>query len=235
MLVTKPEPVPYAPAALTGSTAKSDLAQACPFYNPKTPLCCGADTAAVMAANFQSLDAVFFSDCPICATNLKYMWCEYACNPMSNYFLKFLGYEDSWGTNMTKVEFNIESDYACGLFQSCEQESFIAVADISSSIAFLDFLGINGQNTSLTIITFNLTTDLEYPYTLNGSATPCDEVIGEDGILNSYSDIKNSTCSFCAAVCQAPPVDGKIYLFDGFNGSLVMYCYIGFASFTVLY
>ena len=69
---------------------------------------------------------------------------------------------------MTEVNFNIDSTYACGLFISFQQESFISIAGISSSIAFLDFLGVNGQNTSLSIITFNLTTDLEYPYTLQG-------------------------------------------------------------------
>ena len=109
------------------------------------------------------------------------------------------------------------------------------MADISSSIAFLDFLGVNGQNTSLTIITFNLTTDLEYPYTLTGTATPCDFPVASDGILNGYTDILNSTCSYCAAVCEAPPVSSKIGLFDGFNGSLVMYCYIGFIVFTILF
>jgi len=136
---------------------------------------------------------------------------------------------------MTEVIFNIETDYACELFQSCKQESFIAVAGISSSIAFLDFLGVNGQNTSMTITTFNLTEGVEYPQTLNGSAYPCDYAVHEDGILNKYSDIKNSTCSFCAAVCEAPAVSSKIGLFDGFNGSLVLYTYIGFIGFTVLF
>jgi Niemann-Pick C1 N terminus len=131
-----------------------------------------------MNANFQSLDAVFFSDCPICAVNLKTMWCEYACNPLKIDFRKcaplqtnplvveYLGQAYSGGVLMSEVNFNIDSDYACGLFTSCKQESFIAIAGISSSIAFLDFLGVNGQNTSLSIITFNLTTDLSYPQTL---------------------------------------------------------------------
>lgn len=109
------------------------------------------------------------------------------------------------------------------------------MAGISSSIAFLDFLGVNGQNTSMTITTFNLTEGVEYPHTLNGSAYPCDYPVHEDGILNKYSDIKNSTCSFCAAVCAAPEVSSKIGLFDGFNGSLVLFTYIGFISFTILF
>jgi hypothetical protein len=80
--------------------------------------------------------------------------------------VEYLGQAYSGGVLMSEVNFNIDSDYACGLFTSCKQESFIAIAGISSSIAFLDFLGVNGQNTSLSIITFNLTTDLSYPQTL---------------------------------------------------------------------
>lgn len=45
----------------------------------------------------------------------------------------------------------------------------------------------------------------------------------------------NSTCSFCAAVCAAPSVDSTIGLFDGFNGKLVGYSYLGFVIFTILY
>jgi len=80
-----------------------------------------------------------------------------------------------------------------------------------------------------------LTTDLEYPETLNGTATACEAPVASDGILNSYENIVNSTCSYCAAICEAPLVDAKIGLFDGFNGKLVLYCYIGFASFTLVY
>lgn len=90
MNVLPPTPTPFAPAPITTTTGKSNLAAACPFLNPATPLCCGDDNAAIMKANYQSLDAVFFSDCPICATNLKYMWCEYACNPLKADFCKLL-------------------------------------------------------------------------------------------------------------------------------------------------
>lgn len=42
-----------------------------------------------VAYNFDALDAVFFDACPICATNLKTMWCEYACNPDKANFSKY--------------------------------------------------------------------------------------------------------------------------------------------------
>jgi hypothetical protein len=78
----------------------------------------------------------------------------------------YLGSTISSGKQMAEVNFNIDAAYSCEIFQSCKQESFIAQAGISSSLAFLDFLGVNGQNQSLTIITFNQTVAESYPNTL---------------------------------------------------------------------
>jgi len=73
-----------------------------------------------MQANFQALDAVFATDNPICAVNLKKMWCEYACNAEKT---NFLTYTNSTAVNTTdglvdyaNVNFNIDSDYACDIF-----------------------------------------------------------------------------------------------------------------------
>jgi hypothetical protein len=83
-----------------------------------------------MQANFQALDAVFATDNPICAVNLKKMWCEYACNAEK---INFESYTGSTPVNTTEgiveyanVNFNIDSDYACQIFQSCKQVGFIA-------------------------------------------------------------------------------------------------------------
>lgn len=95
---------------------------------------------------------------------------------------------------------------------------FIAQAGISSSLAFLDFLGVNGQNQSLSIITFNLTTDVNETGSLQGSAYGCDyDVNSHNNTLEGYTGVINSTCSYCADVCVAPNVDTKIAFFDGFN------------------
>ena len=40
------------------------------------------------AASFAQLDGVFLKDCPICAVNLKIMWCSYACNSQKGTFSK---------------------------------------------------------------------------------------------------------------------------------------------------
>ena len=56
----------------------------------------------------------------------------------------YLGSTVSGGKDMAEVNFNIDSGYSCDIFTSCKQESFSAQAGISSSLAFLDFLGVNG-------------------------------------------------------------------------------------------
>lgn len=43
----------------------------------------------ILDANFIQIDTVFGLDCPICAVNLKRMWCEYSCSPNKANFGKF--------------------------------------------------------------------------------------------------------------------------------------------------
>ncbi len=56
----------------------------------------------------------------------------------------FTGYTENFGTTYALVNFQLDTDYACEIFQSCEKEPFIAQSDITSSLAFMDFLGVNG-------------------------------------------------------------------------------------------
>ena len=69
-----------------------------------------------------------------------------------------LGTKTTAGQLYRLVGFSIDSDYACGVFTSCKKVSYIAQAGISSSISFLDFMGVNGQDYSLSVITFSLGT-----------------------------------------------------------------------------
>jgi len=149
------------------------LSDPCPFLNQTEIYCCQDQNAKVMSSNYQALDAVFTSDCPICGVNLKKMWCEYACNKNTSSFLNYTGSKTVGDQTMAKINFKIDSDYACDIYTSCKQVGLIAQAGISSAIAFLDFLGVNGQNQSLSIITFDLTKDVKAPYTLTGNATKC--------------------------------------------------------------
>ena len=81
----------------------------------------------------------------------------------------------------------------------------------------------------MSIITFNLTEGLDETGALQGSAYGCDyDVNAQDNVLEGYTGVINSTCSYCADVCVAPDVDTKIGFFDGFNFKLWSLSYLVF-------
>jgi hypothetical protein len=75
---------------------------------------CGSYQA--LAYNFASLDAVFFEECPICAINMKAMWCSFACNPEQASFMNLTGYETFWNQNYAVITYSMTPDYACEVF-----------------------------------------------------------------------------------------------------------------------
>ena len=136
------------------------------------------------------------------------------------------------------VGFSVDSDYACGIFTSCKKVSYIAQAGISSSIAFLDFMGTNGQDYSLSVITFTLVKDDPStsltPYN-TGDPYDCAIDVPSTGELNGYTSITNSTCSYCDAACEAPAVNDDIALLDGLSWKMVGWSYVGFIIFTIVF
>ena len=133
------------------------------------------------------------------------------------------------------VGFTLDSDYACGIFTSCKKVSYIAQAGISSSLAFLDFMGTNGQDYSLSVITFSLANN-GTGLMPRSSAEPYD--CGMDtgnGTVNGYTNTTNSTCSYCDAACEAPAVNDDIAFLDGLNWVLVGSSYAGFIAFTIIF
>ena len=136
------------------------------------------------------------------------------------------------------VGFSVDSDYACGIFTSCKKVSYIAQAGISSSIAFLDFMGTNGQDYSLSVITFTLVKDdpstALTPYN-TGDPYDCGIQVPSTGLLNGYPSITNSTCSYCDAACEAPAVNDDIALLDGLSWKMVGWSYVGFIIFTIVF
>lgn len=192
-----------------------------------------------MQYNYDQLDAVFANDCPICAVNLKRMWCEYACNPNKGNWLFWHDDVTLDGQEYTNVQVQIDSDYACGIFQSCAKESYIAQAGITSAIAFLDFMGSNGAPYSLSFINFTLVTNSTLDNALQGMEDeawwPCDFPVPEDATLLGYDNIYNTTCSFCDAACTPPIVDDSIGFLDGLSWKLVGWNYFAFVVFTILF
>ena len=133
------------------------------------------------------------------------------------------------------MQVNIDADYACTVYSSCKGTSFIAAAGVSSSIAFLNFLGYNGALYSLSFITFVTTNTTEKPGFLDSEALPCQDDVDADGILYGYTGTTNSSCSFCQKACPPPLVNDDIGFLDGFSWKVVGYSYLGFIVFTILF
>ena len=160
------------------------------------------DNVAILADNFGKIDAVFGGEVPICGVNMKHLWCEYTCNPNKGNYVNATGYAtQEWtGTRLTQVTFSVDENTACTLFQICKMVSLIAQASIQSSLSFLDFLGVNGLNQSLSVINFVFDTFDNGTFQgapLNYTAYPCDYDVPDDGVIDNYTKIENSTCSHC--------------------------------------
>ena len=84
-------------------------------------LCCNGDQVEIMQVNFQQIDSIFGQDCPMCAINLKKLWCNFACNSKQSDFINGTGYiektmDQGQIQNFTKVRFNVNQNFACTLF-----------------------------------------------------------------------------------------------------------------------
>jgi len=47
-----------------------------------------------MDSNFKTIDSVFGSDVPMCAVNLKKMWCRFTCDPSQYKFVNGTGFKE---------------------------------------------------------------------------------------------------------------------------------------------
>mmetsp|Transcript_23148 Transcript_23148/g.17562 ORF Transcript_23148/g.17562 Transcript_23148/m.17562 type:complete len:319 (+) Transcript_23148:16-972(+) len=224
----------YEPALLKTEKGKAALRNACPFMDAEAVSCCTDDTAQIIEYNFKSSDAVFFDDCPICASNMKKLWCQYTCNTTKANFVEPLGYEYYPGTSEPKyalTTYRVDPDYACTLFKSCEKESFIAEAALTSAISFLDFIGLNGKDQGHSVIGFEFESDPER--TMNQAVYDCNEEF-EDNIMDGYENITPCPCTHCDLSCPVPIVDGSISFFDGADWLLVGLVYAGLVIFSIL-
>ena len=84
---------------------------------------------------------------------------------------------------------------------------------------------MNGQNQSLSIITFEESASNSTPIAsevgenvtrpLNLNMHSCDTKVPADGILEGYARVKNASCTFCAEMCEPPTIDSEVHFFDG--------------------
>ena len=139
------------------------------------------------------------------------------------------------GQDYTNVQVSIDAAYACTVYSSCKGTSFIAAAGVSSAVAFLNFLGYNGAPYSLSYINFTEDATGQTTGYLESLAEPCQDPVPSDGILFGYTNVANSTCSYCQKACSPPVVNDDIGFLDGFSWKLVGYSYLGFVLFTILF
>lgn len=98
----------------------------------------------ILEMNFKTVESIFGMFVPICAMNLRKMYCEYTCGANKNQYVNGTGYVEKMHNNqlinMTKVQWSIDEDVACTVFKSCKSTPLISLASIQSSIQFFDFL-----------------------------------------------------------------------------------------------
>jgi hypothetical protein len=135
--------------------------------------------------------------------------------------------------NYTKTNFYMDQDYACDVFQSCSKVSFIAQASLTSSIAFLDFLGANGKQQGKSVITFSFSD--EYGGSLAEHAISCGTKLPESGEWEGYKNLKNCTCTYCSDSCTQTSISNEVGFFDGFNGGLVLIVYGILIAFSIIF
>lgn len=88
-----------------------------------------------MNNNFATLNGVFGKDCPLCAVNMKKMWCEYTCNPEQFRFIKPTGHhmDPDMKKDCTTVTVSLDPAMACNMFNSCKKTSYISQLQLTSS------------------------------------------------------------------------------------------------------
>lgn len=79
--------------------------------------------------NFATLQGVFGKDCPICALNMKKLWCTYTCSKDQYLFTKFTGVEKNDPDvhhDCSLVTVNLDPGMACNMFNSCAKTAYIS-------------------------------------------------------------------------------------------------------------
>ena len=63
----------------------------------------------------------------------------------------------------------------------------------------------------------------------------CNASISGNHMVDNYTDIYKSTCSFCDAECDTPDISSTINFFDGFNGKDTLIVYCSLIAFSIIF
>ena len=63
----------------------------------------------------KKIDSVFGSDVPICAVNLKKLWCMYTCGVNKANYVNATGYttDPDTGKQVTRIDFSVDEGFGC--------------------------------------------------------------------------------------------------------------------------
>eukprot|EP00347_Sterkiella_histriomuscorum_P010129 403377491 len=193
----------FQPTQLLRQDSKQNLEEICPSYNGSEPLCCNDDQVQYLAYEFRQIDAVFGSDCSICAVNLKRMWCDFTCSPNQSQFVNPLAYYTTPDQfqNITIMDFYLNPTHAQAIYDSCSKVLIVQQANLTYFTAFFDFLGTDAYQMDVYYLNFKYT--LDQSQSLNGEDYTCDQPVSPDGNFEGYTGCKNCTCDYCDRSCNS--------------------------------
>ena len=205
----------------------------CPEYEGQD-VCCNDAQNTLQGENFKILVASFGSSgggCDVCAANLQRFWCQYTCSPNQADFVD-VGELGIFTNPLTKstvearaMTFWVDADTACAIYQSCSKTSFVSeLSQTSTSAGFFIFLGENGVSTSKVWFTFSFPTGNSTA--LNFDPHSC----AQKFYINDTSGFpipQNCTCNTCSDLCVGEAGIEVGNILDGFNGSIVLWTYVG--------
>jgi len=233
-----------APTHVTGDDAiPRDYSQewseniACPEFRNKDS-CCNGIFNEDNYANFKKLETAFGNHgggCDVCAANIERFYCYYACSPHQSDFMTFKGYKSVVVINDTTQEpvnitvadiaLDLNSDYACSIFQSCSKITFLSeISAGSSALGFITFQFDRGVTDSYSTVKVSL----KNGGGLNFTTPPhtCNQTFPSGQDEFGYKIPGNCSCNFCSDSCEPLQMVPYGSIADGFNYNKIIITYI---------
>ncbi|CAG9321140.1 unnamed protein product [Blepharisma stoltei] len=202
---------------------------ACPTFLGQD-VCCNDDQNSAMNYKFFLLDETFghsVGGCDICAANMKYMWCQFTCNPNQAQFVQAGINEfvpnpvDPQQKIWTMLSnFTVTNSLACEIYQSCQKCPYVTqVSAMQSPEGFLQFQGYEGISIGLVWTTFQFS---DGPEALDLTFFPCNSNVTS---VWGYP-IQPCTCNTCLNSCAASYYVSSPTTLEGLDWPVVGIAYL---------
>jgi Niemann-Pick C1 N terminus len=190
-----------------------------PYNFPDTPLqcpeyanssCCNDYQNRALQFNFQLIGATFGSAAGgngACVANMKNLWCAFTCAPDQSRFIQTNGYANMSSSGIIYevllTTYNLDKNWACGVFESCKDTSIAELAGFASCEQFLDYqmtesisrgsysnFVFHEPGTDNDSMAMPLYDCCSYPDNLDNSSIP----------LNQVTNV-STPCAYCSGMC----------------------------------